>query len=183
MFSFEPGLNQPRVKMLLCLSTLSQKATVGGYQSVIARATGPRCPSVTFLVIKGPKTSNKGQILNFSLTFPRHTSTTLPPPQSVSRLLYKLYLIYPHFPTSGTRGLDGGYQLNIRRISIGHLPDIWWISMMSRMGFVNFTYPDIRRMTIIRRMTGRYPPSGPQVLEASMGSDDSPFPYKGANPH
>ena len=29
-----------------------------------------RCPSVTYLVIKGPKTSDKGQIPTFSITFP-----------------------------------------------------------------------------------------------------------------
>ena len=29
-----------------------------------------RCPSVTYLAIKGPKTSDKGQIPTFSITFP-----------------------------------------------------------------------------------------------------------------
>ena len=49
-----------------------------------------RCPSATYLAIKGPKTSDKGQIPTFSITFPSTSSqevdVTLLPPLGVENV-------------------------------------------------------------------------------------------------
>ena len=49
---------------------LSNKVTVTAINQLLPGLQLPRCSSVTYLAIKGLKTSDKGQIPTFSTTFP-----------------------------------------------------------------------------------------------------------------